>query len=277
MTNSMIPYSFTPGTKARAQEVNANFNALADKIEENNSTALHTESNATITGDITFSKAIKSSGKYHDTQGNLTILNIADGEYCDAILGRTDKNKNCASIRITNANGYNIIEFGSYNEDGSAKLSMGLRNTNGVSYAFAPTYTGNYADSSDRIVTTAYMANHWVTAAAGTSSTATKTRPAVVVTNYRNGTTWYRVWSDGWIEQGAKVSPTFSAYFATVTFPKAFTNTNYTFLATGQSADAAYYQSDSVNASQNTSLKTTSSIQISSDAARTFYYYACGY
>ncbi len=35
MTNSMIPYSFSPGTKARADEVNANFIALADKIDEN--------------------------------------------------------------------------------------------------------------------------------------------------------------------------------------------------------------------------------------------------
>lgn len=35
MTNSLIPYSFTPGTKAKAQEVNANFIALATQIEEN--------------------------------------------------------------------------------------------------------------------------------------------------------------------------------------------------------------------------------------------------
>lgn len=35
MTNSMIPYSFIPGTKAKAGEVNANFIALADKIDEN--------------------------------------------------------------------------------------------------------------------------------------------------------------------------------------------------------------------------------------------------
>ena len=37
MTNSMIPYSFIPGTKAKASEVNANFIALADKIDANKS------------------------------------------------------------------------------------------------------------------------------------------------------------------------------------------------------------------------------------------------
>lgn len=37
MTNSMIPYSFIPGTKAKASEVNANFIALANKIDTNKS------------------------------------------------------------------------------------------------------------------------------------------------------------------------------------------------------------------------------------------------
>lgn len=39
MTNSMIPYSFIPGTKAKAGEVNANFVALADTIEANKTAA----------------------------------------------------------------------------------------------------------------------------------------------------------------------------------------------------------------------------------------------
>ncbi|MBO5435674.1 hypothetical protein J6A31_07765, partial [bacterium] len=96
MTNSIIPYSFTPGTKAKAQEVNANFNALAEKIESNNSTTIHTNSNTTIEGELTFSSPIYSNQKHHDTKGNLTITNIADGEFCDAILGINDTEKNCA-------------------------------------------------------------------------------------------------------------------------------------------------------------------------------------
>ena len=38
MTDSLIPYSFVPGTKAKAQEVNANFIALAQGITETNNT-----------------------------------------------------------------------------------------------------------------------------------------------------------------------------------------------------------------------------------------------
>lgn len=37
MTDSMIPYSFVPGTKAKASEVNANFSALAEVINKNSS------------------------------------------------------------------------------------------------------------------------------------------------------------------------------------------------------------------------------------------------
>lgn len=39
MANSMIPYSFIPGTKAKAGEVNANFIALANTIDANKATA----------------------------------------------------------------------------------------------------------------------------------------------------------------------------------------------------------------------------------------------
>ena len=35
----MIPYTFTPGTKAKANEVNANFVSLANYIEQNKNSA----------------------------------------------------------------------------------------------------------------------------------------------------------------------------------------------------------------------------------------------
>ena len=48
-----------------------------------------------------------------------------------------------------------------------------------------------------------------------------------LVDSYHNGTEWYRVWSDGWIEQGGIVSMPSSAWYP-VTFLKPFSNTNYT-------------------------------------------------
>jgi hypothetical protein len=48
----------------------------------------------------------------------------------------------------------------------------------------------------------------------------TKNRPAVVTDTYINGNEWYRIWSDGWIEQGGYGS-------ASVTLLKPYSNTNY--------------------------------------------------
>ena len=39
MSNSLIPHTFVPGTKAKAQEVNANFIALAEEIQDTQNTA----------------------------------------------------------------------------------------------------------------------------------------------------------------------------------------------------------------------------------------------
>ena len=47
-----------------------------------------------------------------------------------------------------------------------------------------------------------------------------------VETTYQNGTSWYRVWSDGWIEQGGIVLNV-TTTSQTVVFLKAFTTTNY--------------------------------------------------
>lgn len=54
---------------------------------------------------------------------------------------------------------------------------------------------------------------------------------ATVVKTYRNGTEWYRIWSDGWLEQGGvaqTVSGTSGSEPTTVTFLKAFSSTSYT-------------------------------------------------
>ena len=51
------------------------------------------------------------------------------------------------------------------------------------------------------------------------------TKPYVTET-YHSGTEWYRVWSDGWIEQGGRIQVQTSTY-ADVTLLKPFTDANY--------------------------------------------------
>lgn len=228
MTNSLIPYSFTPGTKAKAQEVNANFNALADKIESNNSTAVHENTESTITGKKTFTKPIYSAVRGDTTDGNIVITNLQDGEYTDSIIAMNPSNIICGSLRISNGDGYNETILTAAKEDGSECSSLCIRNTDGISYATCPTYTEDYTDTSDKIVTTNYMANHWTITKATTSASASKARPAVVVENYRNQNSWYRVWSDGWIEQGGRSTAGVGVDLKTINLLKKFDSSYYT-------------------------------------------------
>ena len=45
-----------------------------------------------------------------------------------------------------------------------------------------------------------------------------------IIEEYHSGTQWYKIWSDGWIEQGGYMPARISD---TITFIKPFTNTEY--------------------------------------------------
>lgn len=99
------------------------------------------------------------------------------------------------------------------------------------------------------------------------------TRPYVTET-YANGTSWYRVWSDGWIEQGG-ISPSGADQATpTVTLLKAFSNANYNVVA---------IQRDGPSGNYTNGLRivnyTTESFQINyrTGGNTTAYWQACGY
>lgn len=196
-------------------------------------TVLHKWGDETIYGQKTFNQPIVSTANGVVTTGNF-IVKTADGASTDAVIAiNSDTGVRCGSLRFENGDGFNraMLIAAAENETSNSII---LYNSNTTAYATCPTYTANYADSSVKIVTTAYMANHWTTSKPTTSSTASKARPAVVIQNYVNGTSWYRVWSDGWIEQGGRAYVYFSSSTAndgdnvtTISFLKAFTNTNY--------------------------------------------------
>lgn len=58
------------------------------------------------------------------------------------------------------------------------------------------------------------------------------TRPAVVVETYKNDTSWYRVYSDGWCEQGGELTTINVDTTTTVSLLKPYSNTNYSVLIT---------------------------------------------
>ena len=69
----------------------------------------------------------------------------------------------------------------------------------------------------------------------------TATPNAYITERWSSGTSWYRKWSDGWIEQGGRLSGTPARFFSnkTLTFNKSFTTTNYTLCGITELIDSA--------------------------------------
>lgn len=115
------------------------------------------------------------------------------------------------------------------------------------------------------------------TTKATTTSSASSGKVAVVVENYVNGTSWYRVWSDGWIEQGGQVSAVaYDSNTKNLTFLKGFSNTNYTFTACTQSQnhliDGASWRNKTT-----TQITVSCGYQSGNNTNAPVDWYACGY
>ena len=102
---------------------------------------------------------------------------------------------------------------------------------------------------------------------------------AWVVDTYHNDTEWYRIWSDGWIEQGGiMLANVYVNVRHTITFPTAFSSTNYSFNTTAVwngNMDGAYLGEYTSDVRSQLKERTTTSIQCIYTMTRTWY--ACGY
>lgn len=102
---------------------------------------------------------------------------------------------------------------------------------------------------------------------------------ATVVESYRNGTEWYRVWSDGWVEQGGYLTEALMPLTFTITFLKAFADTNYTHVigatSVGTSTYANGYYSSTTKATTNIGVHVQSAAENFGKNCRVDWY-ACG-
>ena len=145
--------------------------------------------------------------------------------------------------------------------DGTAKQSalIACVDKNGVAYATAP--TPSTGDNSTKIATTA-----WV-------NSTINSEVVVVTQTYTNGTSWYRVWSDKWCEQGGITGSYASGTL--ITLLKPFANTNYSvmLIPTAHTSDATSYNFHGVPENKTTK-------QFSAHTNATFgalCWQACGY
>ncbi len=102
----------------------------------------------------------------------------------------------------------------------------------------------------------------WCTTNATTTSSASPTTPAVIVSNYVSGTSWRRIWSDGWIEQGGEVTGTADAY-VTVSITEMKNTDYFVCISVGDYAADNWYNYTDVNARNfQVGLLTTTSFKV---------------
>lgn len=93
---------------------------------------------------------------------------------------------------------------------------------------------------------------------------------AHMASTWNVGTSWYRKWSDGWIEQGGRIT---TSDTTTISFHTAFKNTNYTITVSQNNATSDNVPRVAISA-RATSNFTIPRIE---DVMLPFSWYACGY
>lgn len=203
----------------------------------------------TMTGMLSFAKSDNTAIQYKNTGYTLGATQSARTNLCS--LYCNDASNTITSIIQTyaEASGMTGIQFAVRKHDKS-----------GYNTAYLST------DSSGN----AYFYFPKCTTAATTTSTAGDAKVAVVVQNYKNGKSWYRKWSDGWIEQGGFKDMANGEN--TITLLQNFTDTNYNVQV------SLYYTSGTGTYNVTIKSVTTSNFKAySSNTNHDMYWYACGY
>lgn len=315
MSNFLVPNTFVPGTKAKAQDVNENFSAVQNELNLK----------AEKTGDInqTFTIAPASENHHAITKGQVeTIINNSVQELQKDIAtpfcieqGYTDENGNPAIISaegtvinfnvddsttygsiiacpannqekftVKNLNSIDVSSYtdGTYNvfvnkeetayllnntiyvqkstpteptlncifED-TSKLPISVKKFNGTEWElFNDVHLGSIVILNGEITTIVNQPynDNWANKTATEVSTASSTRPAVIIENYINGNSWYRIFSDGWCEQGGVVSSPNNSV-KKIDLLKKYTDTTYSIFTNQQRCAGRDGAGDTIGAS----------------------------
>jgi len=185
-----------------------------------------------------FSNSLQTSG-YEDGVpaiyggDNLNYQLDATGkelDYCETICDFINNIPIGKTITVDNNNKL-VYEDLSQQQEGANKDLSNLTVT-GEAHFQAPLISGtniktiNYSSILGSGNLSIQGGHTWCTTVPTTSSSASSTHPSVVIENYVNGTSWYRVYSDKWCEQGGKFDGSSNAR-KTVSLLKSYKDTGY--------------------------------------------------
>lgn len=102
-----------------------------------------------------------------------------------------------------------------------------------------------------------------------------------VIETYRNGTEWYRVWSDGWLEQGGYVtrSSNTSSTVITINFLKPFADEDYVMyggIRSTESTTSVTYRGVGVQCENATDVRSKTGFKMLKHPYASKFWYACG-
>lgn len=250
------PYTFTAGTKARANEVNADFDTLYSQvnvniadiaqnkldIEDLESTKAEINGNATQRFSVadavnnsdavnkqTLKKAINNSIDFiygytitKDSNSPTNTILVSAGSCYDStknvVLASTVSQSKQNSSQGANTTYYVYVigdDVGNQIDILISTLSVTPNLPSGYTkFRRIGSYTTNSSSSINIIKSNGY-------------SSSIPNAKATVVEYYKNGNSWYRIWSDGWIEQGSLTANIPANGDLTVTLLIPFTTTTY--------------------------------------------------
>ena len=176
--------------------------------------------------------------KYAEEQRMPTLKELADNFCEDDDFQYVQETSEVASLTpITNNNPTSIYtKLKAYPYEFEINSSLQLASIDGVKVATVPANDDNTIVSMTKKDLNDYienaintkLSNYYCNTNATTTSSATSSKPAIVVENYKNGTEWYRVWSDGWIEQGGHAIAGKTASGTKINLIKNYKDANYT-------------------------------------------------
>lgn len=210
-----------------------------------NANVVHKAGTETITGQKTLTASNIITNHTHIKNESVEQLTVPSG-YSERMIHATDMN----GVRIGSL-GFAITA------DGSSRTYIeSSKNINGEqTYGIIESYTdlnGNH---------TFYIGGNLV--------------KGFVRESWKSGASWYRVWSDGWIEQGGKTASSGNDISVSVTLHKPFSDTNYYVNLTSNTTTTTFNTAQPNWVTAKTT--TTFTAHIDCYGAGGSDWYACGY